>query len=65
VSAQPPGRLFWPEITKAAIPGLSGITALEAVGAVYTGGLVGGGPKRVENFISVTCTPRFAAMCPP
>ena len=44
---------------------VSGITALEAVGAFYTGGLVGGGPKRVENLVSVTYAPRAPAMCPP
>ena len=31
-----------------------GATALEAVGAIYTGGLQEGGPHLVENLLSVT-----------
>jgi hypothetical protein len=42
-----------------------GATALEAVGANYTGGLQEGGPMLVENLLSVTSYAPYPAIRPP
>jgi hypothetical protein len=42
-----------------------GATALEAVGAIYTGGLQEGGPIWVENLVSVTSYAPYPAIRPP